>query len=418
MPIFARILKWCFIFFDKYLNVANMIKLSDRINQLGESQTIAMSAKSRELKSQGHDVINLSVGEPDFFTPDNVKQAAKKAIDDNFSYYTAVNGFLPLREAITEKLKRDNGLDYEPSQIVVSTGAKQALMNAVLCLVNPGDEVIIPTPFWVSYSQMVSLSGGIPVYINAGIGKDFKITPEQLENAITSRSRLFIFSSPCNPSGSVYSKEELKSLVEVFEKHPDIIIISDEIYEYINFVGKHESIASFDSVKDRVVLVNGVSKGFAMTGWRLGYLAAHADIAKATTKLQGQFTSATSSITQMAVVEALRQPPESKMTEKFRERRDLVVSLLNEMPGVKANIPQGAFYVFPDMSSWFGKSSGDINIHNANDLCMYLLKEALVATVPGEAFGSPQCIRLSYATSNELLTKALKRIANALLKLK
>lgn len=396
------------------------IQLSDRINQLGESETLAMSRISRELKAKGHNVINLSVGEPDFFTPDKIKEAAKKAIDDNFSFYPPVNGYLELREAICQKLERDNHLHYTPDQIVASTGAKHSIMNAILCLVNPGDEVIIPTPYWVSYSHMVTYAQGKHVYIEAGIENDFKITPQQLENAITPATKLFMFSSPCNPSGSVYSKEELRELAAVFERHPHVFIISDEIYELINFDKNHESIAQFPSIKDRVILINGVSKGFAMTGWRLGYMAAHPQIAAAANKLQGQFTSATSSIAQKAAQAAMETPPEATwhMLDKFRERRDLMLDLLKDIPGFKTNIPKGAFYLFPDISSYFGKSDGQTTIRNANDLSKYILNKVYVALVPGDAFGSPHCIRLSYATSNELLIEAVERIKTALAELR
>ena len=397
-----------------------MISLSNRIIQMAESETLAMSRKSRELKALGYDVINLSLGEPDFFTPENIKEAAKKSIDENYSFYTPVNGYAELRQAIATKLKRDNNLDYTAEQIVVSTGAKQAIMNVLLCLVNPGDEVIIPTPYWVSYNQMVNLAEGKHVFIEAGIENDFKITTQQLEDAITPKTRVFIFSSPCNPTGSVYSHDELKALAGVFEKNPHVYIISDEIYELINFGKNHESIARFQSIKDRVILINGVSKGFAMTGWRVGYLAAHIDIAKATTKLQGQFTSATCSIGQKAAEEAMNTLPEETwgMLEKFKERRDLVLELIKEIPGMKTNVPQGAFYIFPDISSYFGKSNDEQTINNASDFCMYILNKVHVALVPGDAFGAPGCIRFSYATSNELLIEAVKRIKHALSELK
>jgi aspartate aminotransferase len=397
-----------------------MITLSNRINQMTESETLAMSRKSRELKVQGYDVINLSLGEPDFFTPDNIKEAAKKSIDENYSFYTPVNGYQELRQAIAKKLKRDNNLDYTAEQIVVSTGAKQAIMNALLCLVDPGDEVIIPTPYWVSYNQMVSLAEGKHVFIEAGIENDFKITAQQLEDAITPKTKVFIFSSPCNPTGSVYTHDELEALSGVFEKNRHVYIISDEIYELINFGKNHESIAQFNNIKERVIVINGVSKGFAMTGWRLGYLAAHIDIAKATTKLQGQFTSATCSIGQKAAEEAMNTLPEAtwKMLEKFRERRDLVLDLMKNIPGMKTNVPQGAFYIFPDISSYFGRSNGEQTINNASELCMYILNKVHVALVPGDAFGAPECIRFSYATSNELLIEAVKRIKSALSELK
>ncbi len=397
-----------------------MVQLSDRIKNLSESETLAMSRMIRELKAEGHDVINLSVGEPDFFTPDNIKTSAKQAIDDNYSFYTPVNGYQDLREAICHKLARDNKLSYTPDQIVVSTGAKQSIANAVLCLANPGDEVIVPAPYWVSYRELVKMAEATAVYIQAGIGNDFKITPRQLENAITAKTRLFIFSSPCNHTGSVYSKEELRALADVFAKHPQICIIADEIYEHINFSGKHESIAQFAAIKDQVILVNGVSKGFAMTGWRLGYMAAHPEIAKACTKLQGQVTSGTSSISQRAALAAMETDPAHTkgMLEKFRERRDLVIGLLADVPGTATNTPQGAFYLFVNVKSYFGKSDGTQNIHDANDLCMYLLKKAHIALVPGGAFGDDECVRLSYATSNELLTEAIKRMKKALSQLK
>ncbi|MEE4176750.1 MAG: pyridoxal phosphate-dependent aminotransferase [Bacteroides sp.] len=397
-----------------------MITLSNRITKLSESETLAMARKSRELKAQGYDVINLSLGEPDFFTPDFVKTAAKKAIDENFSFYTPVNGYLELRQAISHKLKRDNNLDYSPDQIVVSTGAKQALINTLLCLVNPGDEVIVASPYWVSYRDMVKLAEGEAVYVTAGIENDFKITPAQLEAAITLKTKVFMFSSPCNPTGSVYSREELKALAEVFEKHPHVFILSDEIYEHINFSGSHESIAQFESVRDRVIIINGVSKGFSMTGWRVGYLAAHLDIAKACTKLQGQFTSGTNSIAQRATIAAVEADPANTipMLEKFRERRDLVLDLMKDIPGLITNKPEGAFYVFPNVKSYFGKTDGETRVENAPDLCMYLLNKAYVALVPGDAFGDPECIRFSYATSNDLLIEAVNRMKKALADLK
>lgn len=396
------------------------IQLSDRINQLEESETLAMSRLSRELKAQGHNVIPLSLGEPDFFTPDTIKAAAKKAIDENYSFYPPVNGYLELREAISRKLKRDNNLEYTPNQIVASTGAKHSIMNTILCLINPGDEVIIPTPYWVSYAQMVSFAKGTHVFVEAGIENDYKITASQLRKAITPKTKLFMFSSPCNPSGSVYTFNELKALAEVFEQHPHVYILSDEIYELINFEQKHESIAQFSSIKDRVILINGVSKGFAMTGWRLGYLAAHEAIAGAVSKLQGQFTSATSSIAQKAAQQAMETPPENTrhMLDKFKERRNLLIKLLKDIPGFKTNVPQGAFYLFPDVSSYFGKSDGTTTINNAADLCMYILNKVHVAMVAGDAFGTPQCVRISYATSNDLLIEAVERIKKALADLK
>lgn len=397
-----------------------MNPLSDRINRLSESETLAMARKSRELKALGHNVINLSLGEPDFFTPDNIKEAGKSAIDNNYSFYTPVNGYLELRQAICEKLKRDNGLEYGPDQIVVSTGAKQSIANAVLCLVNPGEEVIVPSPFWVSYREIVKMAEGVEVNITAGIEHDFKITAKQLEAAITPKTKLFMFSSPCNPTGSVYSREELRELAAVFARHPHVYILADEIYEHINFSGKHESIAQFEEVRDRVIIINGVSKGFAMTGWRLGYMASNLEIAKACNKLQGQVTSGTCSIAQMAGVEAMKTDPAEtrSMLEKFLERRDLVLSLLKEIPGIETNEPQGAFYVFANVSSFFGKSDGKTRIEDAPGLCMYLLNKVYVAMVPGDAFGDPECIRLSYATSNDLLVEAIQRIRHALAELK
>ena len=397
-----------------------MIRLSDRINSLSESETLAMSRMSRELKAEGHDVINLSVGEPDFFTPDNLKAAAKQAIDDNYSFYSPVNGYQDLREAICKKLLRDNKLSYEPAQIVVGTGAKQCIANAMLCLINPGDEVIVPTPYWVSYKELVKLAEGVSVFIKAGMENNFKITPEQLESAITDKTRVFIFSSPCNPTGSVYSRDELQALSKVFEKHPNLYIIADEIYEHINFIGKHASIAQFPAIKDRVVVVNGVSKGFAMTGWRVGYLAAHPEIAKACNKLQGQMTSGTCSIAQRATLAAMEtDPAETKpMLEKFLERRNLVIELLKEVPGIACNVPEGAFYLFINIKSYIGKADGEKVINNDSDLCMYLLKKAHIALVPGSAFGDGDCVRFSYATSDKLLAEAVERMKKALSNLK
>ncbi len=395
--------------------------LSNRIKYLSESETLAMSRKSRELKALGHNVINLSLGEPDFNTPDYVKAAAKKAIDNNYSFYTPVAGYQDLREAICLKLKRDNNLDYECNQVVVSTGAKQSIANVVLSLVNPGDEVILPAPYWVSYKEIVKVAEGKAVYINTPIEQEFKVTPQQIEAAITPKSKLLIFSSPCNPTGSVYTKEELKAIAEVLVKYPQVYIIADEIYEHINFVGKHESMAQFDFIKDHVIVVNGVSKGFAMTGWRIGYIAAPIEIAKACDKLQGQFTSGTCSIAQRAALEAIAGDPDTQelrtMKAAFRERRDLMLNLLADIPGIKLNHPDGAFYIFPDISWYFGKSDGTNKINNANDLCMYLLNTVFVALVPGDAFGDPNCLRFSYATSKENLTEAVKRIKEALYKL-
>lgn len=391
--------------------------LSDRINNLSESATLKMTKLGRELAEKGINVISLSVGEPDFHTPIHVKEAAKRALDENYTRYSPVPGYPDLRKAIVQKLKQENNLDYDISQIVVSTGAKQSLSNAILTLINPGDEVIIPTPYWVSYSEMVTLAEGKSVFINTTIESDFKITPEELEAAITPKSKLFMFSSPCNPTGSVYSKAELEGLVKVFEKHPDIYIIADEIYEHINFIGKHESIAQFDSIKDRVILINGFSKAFAMTGWRLGYLAANKEIAAANDKLQGQTTSGTCSIAQRAGIAAYTQGLESvlEMKEAFARRRDLVYNLLKEIPGVKTNLPEGAFYFFPDISSFFGKKDTNGNIiKDSADLALYLLNEAHVATVGGDSFGNNNYIRLSYAASDESLKEALRRIKEAL----
>jgi aspartate aminotransferase len=397
-----------------------MVPLSNRIIQLSESETLAMAQKSRELKAQGIDVINLSLGEPDFFTPEPIKEAAKKAIDQNFSFYTPVNGYLELREAICKKLKRDNNLVYTPEQVVVTTGAKQALINVLLCMVNPGDEVVVAAPYWVSYRDMVQIAEGKAVIVKAGIESDFKITPQQLEAAITPKTKMFMFSSPSNPTGSLYTREELEAFAKVFERNPHVYILSDEIYEFINFDGKHESIAQFDSIRDRVVIVNGVSKGYAMTGWRLGYLVADKEIAKACTKLQGQFTSGTNSIAQRASITAMEMEASfvTPMLEKFKERRDLMLELLKDVPGLVTNTPEGAFYLFPDASYYFGKKHGDIIIANAPDLCMYLINTAYVAIVPGDAFGAPECIRISYATSNELLVEAVARIKTALSNLK
>jgi len=397
-----------------------MKKLSDRINSLAESQTIAMSRKSRELTEKGIDVISLALGEPDFNTPDNIKQAAKKGIDDNFSHYPPVAGYLDLRKAVSKKFKEQNGLDYSPEQIVVSTGAKQSIANAVLSLINPGDEVLIPTPYWVSYLEIIKLAEGIPVFIPSTIETDFKVSAEQIEKAITPKSRMLIYSSPSNPTGSLYTKDELEKIARVIAKYPDIIIISDEIYEHINFVGKHESIGQFDFIKDQVVTINGVSKAYAMTGWRLGYIGAPLYIAKACDKMQGQFTSATSSISQRAAIAALESPPEivEDMRKKFLQRRDLVLRLLKDIPGFKLNIPAGAFYIFPEISQLLNTTDGETVIKNADDLCMYLLNKAHVGLVPGEAFGAPGYIRISYATSEEQLTLAAKRIKDAVFKLK
>lgn len=396
-----------------------MIQLSERLLAMEESATIAMSRKSRELKAEGKDVISLSLGEPDFFTPEFIKDAAKKAMDDNFTMYTPVPGYDDLRESISRKFNRDNGLNYTKDQIVVSTGAKQSIANVVLSIVGPGDEVIVPAPYWVSYVEIVKVAEGTPVVINAGIENDFKINGEQLEAAITPKTKMLIFSTPCNPTGSVYTKEELRDLADVLVKYPNIVVISDEIYEHINFIGKHESLAQFPEVYDQVVTVNGVSKAWAMTGWRLGYIGAPKLIADACNKVQGQFTSGTCSITQKASIAAMDADPAvlKDMIVAFNNRRRLVLAALNEMDGVRANVPVGAFYVFPDVSSFFGKSYNGTVVKDANDLCLYLLAEALVALVSGDAFGDPNCIRISYAASEETLTEAMKRIKLALEKL-
>lgn len=393
--------------------------LSNRIEQLSESQTIQMAKMSRELAAKGIDVINLSFGEPDFHTPGFIKEAAKKALDENYTYYTPVPGYPDLRKAISAKLKRENDLDYPFDQIVVGTGAKQAIANAVMCLVDPGDEVIVPTPYWVSYSEVIKLAEGHSVFIKGTVEQDFKITAAQLEAAITPKTKLFMFSSPCNPTGSVYSKEELRKLAEVFERYPNIYILSDEIYEHINFVEKHESIAQFDSIKDRVVIINGFSKAYAMTGWRIGYLAANKEIAQACDKLQGQITSGTCSITQRAALAAYEGGLESvmEMRDAFRKRRDIVYDLIKEIPGLKTNLPQGAFYFFPDISYYLGKSFEGKLISDASELSLYLLDQAHVAVVTGEAFGDDNAIRISYAASEEILREAIKRIANALSRL-
>jgi aspartate aminotransferase len=394
--------------------------LSEKVKEIAESQTIAMARKSRELKAQGVDIISLSLGEPDFKTPDIIKKAAKDAIDGDFSYYTHVSGYLELREAICKKFKRDNNLDYTPDEIVVSTGAKQSIANAVLCIINPGDEVIVPAPYWVSYLEILKLAGGVPKVMNTTLEADFKITAKELEAAITPRTRMIMLSTPCNPTGSVYTKEELKALADVVKKHDELYILSDEIYEHINFVGKHESFAQFDFIKDRVITINGVSKGFAMTGWRGGILAAPKWIAQACDKMQGQFTSATCSITQKAMHKAMELDHDTyikPMVVQFQKRRDLVLKLMSEIPGLKTNTPTGAFYVYPEVSSYFGKSYKDMKINNATDLSMFLLAEAHVALVPGAAFGDDKYIRFSYATSEDNLTEALKRMKAALAKL-
>lgn len=403
-----------------YTKRTDMTQVSARLASLSPSETLAMSQKSNELKAQGIDVINLSVGEPDFYTPDHIKEAAKKAIDDNFSFYSPVPGYMDLRKAIVAKLKKENGLDYTTDQIIVSNGAKQSVCNALLSIIGPGDEVIVPAPYWVSYVEMVKLAEGTNVIITAGIEQDFKITPVQLEAAITPKTKALILCSPSNPTGSVYSKEELKGLAEVLAKYPNIIILADEIYEHINYIGAHQSIAQFPEIKERVVVINGVSKAYAMTGWRIGFIAAPLWIAKACNKLQGQYTSGASSIAQKAAVAAFTgdQTCVAEMREAFLRRRDLVIKLCKEIPGIKLNVPQGAFYLFPEVSSYYGKSAGDRKIENAADLAMYLLEVGHVATVGGAAFGAPECLRFSYATSDENLIEAIKRIKDALAALK
>jgi aspartate aminotransferase len=394
-----------------------MNQLSDRINNLSTSQTLAMAALARELKAQGKDIISLSLGEPDFNTPDFIKEAAKKAIDENYSTYPPVDGYVDLKEAICRKFKRDNNLEYKPSQIVVSTGAKQSLYNIAQVMINDGDEVILPAPYWVSYFEIIKMAGGIPVEVPTTVEYDFKMTPEQLEAAITPKTTMMWFSSPCNPSGSVYSREELTALVKVLEKHPRIFVVSDEIYEHINFSGTFCSIASIPGMIDRTITVNGVAKAFAMTGWRIGYIGAPEFIAKACTKMQGQVTSGANSIAQRATIAAVDADPSvlNHMVKAFHKRRDLVIGLMKEIPGIKLNIPEGAFYVFPDVSSFFGRTfANGTTVNNAEELSMYLLAEANVATVTGDAFGNPDCLRLSYATSEDQLTEAIRRITQAL----
>jgi aspartate aminotransferase len=395
-------------------------KLAARLSKISESQTLAMARKSRELQALGKDIINLSIGEPDYDTPDFIKDAAKLAIDQNYTHYTPVAGFQDLRVAIANKFKRDNQIDYTPEQIVVSTGAKQSIANVILSLIDMGDEVIVPIPYWVSYIELIKLSDGIPVYIHAGVDANFKITPQQLEAAITPKTRMIIFSTPCNPSGSVYNKAELHALVQVLEKHPNVYVVSDEIYEHINFVGKHESIAQFPSIYNRVVTINGVSKGFAMTGWRIGYIGAPVWIAKACEKMQGQFTSGTCSVAQRAALAAVSADPEvvMPMRDGFLKRRNMVLEMLKEIPGLKTNVPDGAFYVFPDISAYFGKSDGTTTINNSSELCMYLLNSANLALVSGDAFGDDNCVRFSYATSEDKIIEAIKRLKNALAQLK
>ena len=397
-----------------------MNQLSDRLNRLSPSATLAMSQKSNELKAQGVDVINLSVGEPDFNTPDHIKEAAKQAIDDNFSRYSPVPGYPALRNAIVSKLKNENNLDYTPAQISCANGAKQSVCNAIMVLVNEGDVVIVPAPFWVSYPELVNMADGTPVIIPAGIEQDFKITPAQLEAAITPKTKALILCSPSNPTGSVYSKDELAGLAEVLVKHPQVFVIADEIYEHINYIGKHESIAQFPAIHDRVIIVNGVSKAYAMTGWRIGFVAGPEWIVKAINKLQGQYTSGPCSVSQKAAEAAYTgsQEPVEEMRKAFERRRNLIVSLAKEIPGFEVNTPQGAFYLFPKCDSFYGKSIGERTINNAEDLAMYLLEVGHVACVGGTSFGAPECIRMSYATSDENIIEAMTRIKNALAQLK
>lgn len=393
-----------------------MYHLSNRIKSMSTSQTLAMAAKSRELRAEGKDIIGLSLGEPDFNTPDFIKEAAIKAINENFNSYTPVDGYVELKDAIITKFKRDNNLVYDRSQIVVSTGAKQSLANVAMVMLNPGDEVILPCPYWVSYAEIVKLAEGVPVEVPTTVETDFKMTPEQLEKAITPKTKMLWYSSPCNPSGMVYSKKELRALADVLAKHPDIIVVSDEIYEHINFVGEHASMAQFEDMYDRVVTVNGVSKAFAMTGWRIGYIGAPAEIARACNKMQGQITSGANCIAQRAVITALEAPVSNiqYMIDRFKSRRKLIIDLLNDIPGFVITEPEGAFYVFPDVSYFFGKTIKGHEIKDATDLSMFLLEEALVATVTGDAFGSPNCIRLSYAASEDEIEEAMKRIKRAL----
>ena len=397
-----------------------MAELSDRLKRLAPSATLAMSQKSSEMKAQGIDVINMSVGEPDFMTPGFIKEAGKKAIDDNYSKYSPVPGYPVLREAIARKLKRENGLDYAASEIIVGTGGKQGVCNAILALVNPGDEVVIPAPYWVSYPQMVKLAGGTPVIVPAGIGQDFKITAAQLEAAVTPKTKLVILCSPSNPTGSVYSEEELGELAKVVLAHDDLFVLSDEIYEHINYIGGHSSIAACPGMRERTVVCNGVSKAYAMTCWRLGWVAAPEWIVKGLGKLQGQYTSGTSSVSQMAAVAAYEgdQSCVEAFRETFRRRRDLIVSLAKDIPGLEVNVPQGAFYLFPDCSAFFGKTADGRTIGSSTDLALYLLEEGYVATVGGDAFGAPRCFRMSYATSDDNIREALRRIRHVLSKLK
>ena len=397
-----------------------MAELSNRLNRLAPSQTLAMSQKSGEMKAQGIDVINMSVGEPDFNTPDHIKEAEKKAVDENFSRYSPVPGYMDLRKAIVAKLKNENNLDYTTSEILVSSGAKQSVCNTVMALVNEGEEVIIPAPYWVSYPQMVKLAGGTPVIVNAGFEQNFKMTPEQLEAAITPKTRMLILCSPSNPTGSVYTKDELEALAEVIKRHDDLFVLADEIYEHINYVGKHESIAQFPGMKERTIIVNGVSKAYAMTGWRIGFIAAPEWIVKGCNKLQGQYTSGPCSVSQKAAEAAYTTSQEcvETMRKAFERRRDLIVKLAKEIPGLEVNCPQGAFYLFPKCSGFYGKSYEGKTINNSTGLAMFLLEEGHVATVGGDAFGDPECFRMSYATSDDNIREAMRRIKETLAKLK
>ncbi|MEY4629042.1 MAG: hypothetical protein RLZZ595_1368 [Bacteroidota bacterium] len=395
------------------------MKLSSRLDLFAEPETLKMAKLGRELRAKGIDVIDLSLGEPDFDTPEHIKEALKKAVDDNYSHYTPVAGYPDLREAVCTKLKRDNNLDYKPENILVSTGAKQSLANVVMAVVSKGDDVVIPTPYWVTYSEIVKLAEGKVTLVRTSIENKYKLTAAELEAALKPETRLFIFSSPCNPSGSVYTKEELAALAEVFKKHPDVFIISDEIYEYINFVGKHESIAQFEELKDRIIIINGLSKGYAMTGYRLGYIAAHPDVIKACEKLQGQYTSGANAVTQRGAIEALTGDlrPSVEMNKEFGRRRERMLQLLKAIPGIQIAEPDGAFYVFPVVTAYFGKKNGEEVLKDADDLCMYLLNTAHVSTVTGRAFGEPTCIRISFANSMEKIEAAMQRISDALSRL-
>ena len=406
--------------YTKEQSKQNMAQLSDRLNRLAPSATLAMSQRSGEMMAQGINVINMSVGEPDFMTPDYVKEAGKKAIDDNFSKYSPVPGYLSLRKAIANKLKRENNLNYSASEVIVGTGGKQGVCNTILALVNPGDEVIIPAPYWVSYPQMVKLAGGEPVIVSAGIEQDFKVTADQLKAAITSKTKLIILCSPSNPTGSVYTKEELEALAKIVLEHNDLLVLSDEIYEHINYIGCHASIAACEGMKERTIICNGVSKAYAMTGWRLGWVAAPEWIIKGLNKLQGQYTSGTSSVSQIAALAAYEgeQGCVEDFRKAFQRRRDLIVSLAKEVPGLEVNVPEGAFYLFPKCSSYFGKTDGKHVVNNSTDFALYLLEEGHVATVAGDAFGSPDYFRMSYATSDDNIIEALSRIKEVLLKLK